>query len=177
MPRVLQKPPGREPSNTDQWKGRSVAILRPDTPSKVNRPRTAVQLRNVRPVNPPAPTRQPGPMDPVLSHIARTQPIYTNALVDGRPVRIYIERGRVRLRWGRATAITAGVAGALVALLGAGAYLAGVAVQTVEANRNVIVGALVAAVVVAFVLRRILGSVVRAGACCTGLHCSGCPHR
>lgn len=136
-----------------------------------------MQLRKVRPVERPPVTRRPGTVDPTLHRIARTQPAYTDELVDGRPVRVYIERGRVEVRWGKAAAVIVGVAGAIVALLGAVAYVVGAVVETVETHRNLIVGALVATAVVAFTLRRAVGSVVRAGACCTGLHCSGCPHR
>ena len=129
----------------------------------------------MRPVDRPGPARRPDVVDPALRHIARTRPSYTNAAVDGRPVRIYVERDRVR--WGKAAGVVAGVVGVLAALVAAGAYVVGAAVATVAANRDLVVGVLVLVAVVAVILRRVVGSVARRGACCAGLHCSGCPHR
>lgn len=104
---------------------------------------------------------------PTLAHIARTRPGYTRATIDGRPVRIYLERDRIR--WGRLAALTAAIVAPIGGMLVVAAYALGVLVAWLVAHWLLIVGGL-ALLAVASLLARV-------GVCCPGIHCGGCRHR
>jgi hypothetical protein len=141
-------------------------MIPPSTDPTRNRPAAPVELRNVRPIARPAP-RPPAAVHPVLAEIARTRPGYTDARIDGRPVRIYIERPRWRVSvpWVKVAALVAAIVTPLLAV----AYLVAVALAWCVDHWY-----LFAAALALVVLAPTLG---RAGVCCPGLHCPGCGHR
>lgn len=154
--------------------------------------RAAVALRNIRPIERISPPR-PGTVECAQVRggavervqveatstartirevaLAGTRPGYTKALVDGRPVVIYIERDR--LRWGKLAALVAAIGGPIVGVIGIGAYAVGFMVAWIGEHWSLIFGSVATLAVVAFAL----ATLSRVGICCPGLHCPGCGHR
>jgi hypothetical protein len=148
-----------------------VSIL-PGTPwTESDRQPAALTLHNVRPVERPATPVPAGTVHPVLAEIARTKPGYTTATIDGRPVQVFIERDR--LHWWKLGGLVAAIAGPVVGVVAVAAYATGSAVSWTADHWPLIAGALGVAALVVLTLRGLF----RAGICCPGLHCSGCPHR
>lgn len=127
-----------------------------------------IALRHVRPVA-RAPRRSPARTEvhPVYAELVRTRPGHTDARIDGRPIRVYIERDR--LHWpkliGLVAAIMTPIVGAILAIV----YAVGTVVRWGATHWIFLTGAALALVLTVFILGRVGG--------CPGIHCPGCGHR
>jgi hypothetical protein len=127
--------------------------------------------RNVRPVEQAITPVPSGTVHPVLAEIVRNKPGYTTATIDGRPIQVYIERDR--LHWWKLGGLVLAVLAPIVGVISLVMYATGAAVSWIAGHAGTIVGVLALVAVIGVALR----GLQRAGICCPGLHCSGCPHR
>lgn len=144
------------------------AIDPPRHPARVNPPYTS---RLVPPVVEVGSSLQQVADRQALERIIAARPSVTTELINGRPVRIYLERPR--LAWAATIGRVVLVLSPMLLILAAAALVMRIAVTHTAAVMGITFG------VVALVAGKVAGRRGRAGhgLGCAGLHCRGCGSR